>query len=192
MQTSLDVINDMLGSMGQRPVNSIDSTNRWVGIALGILNRTKDNTLAVGWWFNTERAVLVPSAQDSRIYLPNDYLGIVRGEQSRYVMRGRQLFDTYEGTDLFTSEVEVEIVRSLPFEDVPHIVAAYIAAAAVLRFQRDYDGDSTKTSFLSREYEAARVLARSEDIRNRRVNMHAAVPRLQYIQRMVRGYRSWK
>lgn len=173
--------------MGQRPVNSLDSTNRMVSIASGVLSRTRANILATGWWFNTEYTTLSPSAADSRIYLPNDYLGLIGGECPQYVMRGRQLYDTLNGTGVFTDSVTVQIVRSLSQEDIPHTVAAYIAAAAVLKFQRDYDGDSTKTAQLTREYEQARIVANADNIRNLKVNIKASVPVLVHIKNMARG-----
>ena len=183
----LDVINDMLGTRGERPVNSLSSPHRLMGACQDVLARATRACLSSGWWFNTEVTTLYPSPEDNRIYLANDILS-VKDNDAQYAQRGRLLYDSLKGTDEFAGEVKARIVRELPFESIPETVAVYVAAAAVYRFQRDYDGDSTKTRDLRAERDIARAFAYADETRHSRANLIDINPTLNKITRL-KGYR---
>lgn len=185
----LTVINSMLGTMGEAPLNAIDDPHPYRGACVSILNTVNRDFQARGWWFNREQLTLQPGALDSAIYLPGDTIN-VRTENRNYVQRYRRLYNLDGGTYTFTESQDVELVRLVPFEQTPELFAAYVAAEAVLRFQKRYDGDSQKTRELGHELADARTYAQAEETRQARANLIESNVRLSYIKsrvRMVRG-----
>lgn len=169
----------MLATRGIAPATTL-SQSRMVVTAVQRLEQQTASTLAQGWWFNTETRELQPNA-DQRIYVPQDYLSVRVPRPGTAVARGRTMYDPVAGTDLFTKPVCVLVRRAIPFEDIPELVAAYIVADARHKYQRDYDGDSTKTRDLFAELVAARAAAMSEEIRQQQANLLLANPTVQYL-----------
>lgn len=181
----LDVVNDMLGTMGEVPLNSLSDPHSFKGAALRALNKHDRAIQARGWWYNKEVFVGQPELSTGKIYLPTDTIA-VRTDKRKLVQRGRTLYDTEKGTDIFTDAQTIVLIRLVPFEDLPESVAAYIAAVATHRFQIDYDGDSTKAAQLAQHIADTRSEARADDIRNSRANLIESNVRLQYIKSKVR------
>ena len=187
----LTVINSMLGTMGEAPLNAIDDPHPYRGACVSILSTVNREFQARGWWFNREQLTLQPGALDSAIYLPGDTIN-VRTENRNYVQRYRRLYNLDGGTYTFTEAQDVILIRLVPFEECPELFAAYVAAEAVIRFQKRYDGDSQKTRELGHELADARIAAQGEETRQVRANLIESNPRLTYIKsrvQMVRGRR---
>jgi hypothetical protein len=176
MQT-LDVVNLMLGSMGESPLASIEEPHAFRGAALNMLDQYNKRIQSKGAWYNTENLRLEVSAADSCIYVPGDALN-VRAPTRNVQKRGRRLYDLDAGTYNFTAPLDCVVIRLLPFEDLPEIAAAYISAAAILRFQSSYDGDTAKTRELSMDMSGAFTTYQGENTRQSRTNMIDSHPRL--------------
>ena len=98
----------------------------------------------------------------------------------------RRLYDLTKGTYAITETLRAQIVRQVPFEDLPVCIATLIAATAVFKFQSDYDGDNNRRIELAQALKDVTTVAGAEDIRQRRVNLYQLNPR---IQRMPAGSR---
>lgn len=184
----LTVVNDMLGTMGEAPLNSIDDPHTYRAAGISILARVNREFQARGWWFNREALTIQPGALDSNIYLPGDTIN-VRTENRNYVQRYRRLYNLDGGTYVFDKEQDVTLLRLVPFEETPELYAAYAAAESVMRFQKRYDGDSEKSRTLGKELMDAKVAANSEETRQTRTNLIESNPRLTYIKSLVRNVR---
>jgi hypothetical protein len=185
----LTVINDALGTMGEAPLNAVDDPHPYRAAIVSILNKVDREFQARGWWFNREELTLSPGALDSSIYLPGDAIS-VRTDNKNYVQRYRRLYNLDGGTYVFDKDVDVTIIRLVPYEQTPELYAAYCGAEAVLRFQKRYDGDSEKTRDLRKEVEAAMIAANTEETRQVQANLIESNVRLSYIKsrvRLVRG-----
>lgn len=198
MQT-LDVVNEMLGTMGEAPLNTLDDPHRFRGACTSTLNKLSRSTQAKGWWFNREVLELAPSALSSEIYVPGDTINVRYPRQNlmapvrNIVQRGRRLYDLDGGSYVFTSAVTLEIIRLVPFQELPETAAQFIADQAVLQFQSKYDGDSSKTRELAGRLSGplgSMVAMNIEETRNRRGNMILANERLQRIKAVTRGARA--
>ena len=184
----LDVVNEMLGTMGQLPLNSLTQSHPYLAPALAALEDKNRQIQAVGQYYNTESMTGTPSAIDGRIYLSPDILEI-RSETRNLTQRAGRLYDLDAGDDVFTEPVDMKIVRLIPFEDLPELPAQHIAAAAVLAFQRSYDGDRAKTEDLTRDTRESRAEARAQHIRATRANLldaNQTISRIRYLNRSVR------
>lgn len=165
----LDVVNDMLGAMGEAGINSLVNAHPLATRGVNILRTSSAREQAKGWWFNTEIVELVP-ANDGRVILPEDILKIDPVQPTlNYTQRGGYLYrlNTRRGEDphKFTGPVEVQLVRLLDFEDLPTTAQDYISAAAQLDFVTDMDGDTTKIGELTKQKREAWLVLNSEHIR---------------------------
>lgn len=195
----LDVVNEMLGTMGEAPLNSLNDSHTYLGAAQAKLAKMNSAVQSRGWWFNTEDLTLAPSALDSSIYLPGDYISVTvprdrtTGASTRNIVtRGRRLYDVTGGTYVFASPVRVYLKRLVPFEELPELAAQHIAAKAVLQFQSEYDGDTAKSRELRDRVEGAegtRLLLEREQTRNSQANMLESNVRLQRLKSLTRNAR---
>lgn len=177
----LDVINSMLGSMGEAPLNSLAEPHGFKGAMLGVLTRINKARQAIGWYFNRETVTLPPSATDSGIYVPGDTLGLY-GKESKYILRGRRLYDATTGSVVFTAPAEVTLVREIDLEELPELPFQCIASEAVYTFQKNYDGDSTKTRDLREEFGRLLAELRAENTRQAKANLIFSNTRLALIK----------
>lgn len=185
---TLTVVNRMLGTMGEKPLASLTDTHALMASMQGALDNASSTIQAEGWWYNMETLTVTPNPTDSSIYLPNDCLS-VRTESSNVVKRGNRLYNLDGGTYVFTSTTDIELIRSVVFEDLPETGAAYIAAQAILDFQKDYDGDTTKMRQIMSEVSQAKIRNDTAHIRNRRRNLIKSNVRLQQLKAVTRGAR---
>lgn len=156
MLTKLQVINAMLGSIGESPLNSLDDEeNELLVQALQLYDRTLEEVLSEGWWFNTELAVLSYDPNSDRVKVPNDAL-MVRAENPNYVVRGLALYDTSKG-DYVKKNVKVELIRLLPIEQIPSPACYLVESACSLAFIRYYDADASKINQLNSFYQKNRA-----------------------------------
>lgn len=196
---TLDVVNRCLSTMGETPLNTITEAHGYKGAALARLADASQKVQGRGWWYNTEEITLTPDAITSHVYLPGDtarvifgYVGVAGGNgqhQSRYVQRGRRLYDVVDGVYEITETLKAQVIRALPFEDAPSCVQDLIAAQAVLDFQSNYDGDNNRRAELQNDVKLATIWANAENTRQRRVNLLALNPRLERMKMRVRGAR---
>jgi hypothetical protein len=184
----LTVVNDMLGTMGEAPLNAIDDPHPYRSACISILGTVNREFQARGWWFNREALTLSPGALDGGIYLPGDAIS-VRTEDRNYVQRYRRLYNLDGGTYVFDKDQDVTVIRLVPFEHTPELYAAYAAAEATMRFQKRYDGDSDKTRTLKEERNNAQIAAMAEETRQVKANLIESNVRLSYIKSRVRQVR---
>lgn len=203
----LNVVNDMLGTMGEAPLNSLTDSHEFRGSCLRVLDQVSRRVQARGWYFNREKKTLSPQPSNGHIVLSNDILEVradpywTDSNLTGVVKRGSRLYNTDGGTYVFDKDVDCILIRLVQFEDLPEVAAQHIAATAVASFQRSYDGDSTKTRQLTMESidqstdQGTLLELRAEEIRQAKANMLRNNVPLQNIKRLVRGprtvYRRW-
>lgn len=173
LQSQLDVINEMLASLGELPVNEIDVDHDLIASGVRKLKIMNAREQGKGWWFNTERLVLDPDAVSGMVYVPDDTLSVTPTSPYQYlVYRARRLFDPRSQAGFVIGKrVAVKLIREVPFDDLPAMAQAYIGYSAVLQFQKDYDADRLKYEQTLKDKNEAFVDLRAEDIRARKTNL---------------------
>lgn len=195
MATTLDVVNDCLATLGETPLNTLTEPHEFKASAIRYLNKANRSIQAPGWWFNREAITMLPAPLTGHMQLAGDVIKWESGTRSRdllalsiekpwIVQRGQRLYDTRNRSYVMTEQVTGEIVREIPFEDLPPIMNDYVAAAAVLKFQSDFDADNSRRQELTQAWQLARVEAKAEDIRQMAVNSIVNNPRLHRIRRV--------
>jgi len=191
--TTLDVVNDMLGLLGERRVNAIDEPHPLIPDALAKLDTASATVQAALWWFNVEYPTLTPQVGTGNLLVPNDTAACDSLTQyPRLAVRGNRLYNLDDVTDVFTDPIRVRLHRVLPFEDVPILARAHIAARAKLDFQKDYDGDGTKAQILAQEIKDSYASMHSEHIRNARSNLLYKPSAVEKLMNIVGGRRDWQ
>lgn len=173
--STLDVVNDMIGTTGELPINSVDEGHPLVPAALRALATSSAREQAKSWWFNKELTDLVPDL-NGNIYLPNDTLRVdPQANNLNYVQRGRRLYKPYEPSAgnkyFFRDKVRCWLVREIPFEDLPVPAQHVVSYAAQLDFLKAYDADQNKVQQLLVSYKEAWMTLNAEHTRNEGVNI---------------------
>jgi hypothetical protein len=136
VSTELDAVNQILSSVGQAPVTTLDLQNPEVSIVLNTLREVNKQVQGEGWIYNTERSYeLVPDSTSKEILYPSNMLQIdtnVEAHRNKYdvVRRNGKLYDRLKHTYQFTENVKADVVWLFDFTDIPPAIQAYITARA--------------------------------------------------------------
>ena len=134
--TELDAVNQILSSVGQAPVTTLDLQNPEVAIVLTTLREVSKQVQSEGWTFNLERHyVLKPDTNSKEILYPTNALQIDTNTESHrddydVVRRGNKLYDRHNHTFEFNEDITADITWFYEFEDVPPVIQNYITARA--------------------------------------------------------------
>ncbi len=133
----LPAINEILASVGQAPVTTLDQTNPDVAIAYDTLLNVSREVQAEGWTFNTEEYYPMTPDANGEIVIPNNMLQIdlhdEKDNQYETVRRSGKLYEkinhTYDWTTLTGWDtVRCNIVWFFDWVDLPRPVQDYIVA----------------------------------------------------------------
>lgn len=180
--SSLEAVNDMLLSIGQAPVNTLEVTGiKDVSIAKARLDQATRRTLSRGFSFNTDIDYPLTPDVDGVILVPSNALkvesmGYEELVQRRHPTKGMALYNKDERTFVFTEAVDVKIVWAYPFEDLPETARAYIATSAARRFQSKVIGSAVLDAFEEEDEMRAWMLMEREERGSRKTNLFRANP----------------
>lgn len=172
--TELDVLNEMLATMGEAPLNQIDEDHPYVAAGKRFLATSNRRVQGAGWWFNKEVLTLQPDATSKFVYVPLDIISCDADEgycRYRYIQRGTRLYDLSNGSyEINERTVRVFVIRLIPFEDLPPAAQDAVALDAVLAFQENYDADQQKTVQVTMKAGRAMMQLNSEHTRQVNAN----------------------
>ena len=135
--SELDAVNSILMSVGESPVNTLDTQSPEVAIAQKTLRQVVREVQAEGWAFNTEYEVeFIPDAND-QVALSDSILQI---DLNRYkhndnydvIKKGGFLYDRYTRSNTFTDEATLycDVVWMYAYEDMPQTFKDYVTTKA--------------------------------------------------------------
>lgn len=136
VSTELDAVNQILSSVGQAPVTTLDLQNPEVAIVLNTLREVNKQVQSEGWIFNTERDyTLTPDSVTKEIVYPTNALAMdtdvnTQNVELDTVRRNGKLYDRMHHTFQFEKELKANIVWLFDFTDVPPAIQQYITARA--------------------------------------------------------------
>ena len=136
IDTELSAVNNILGAIGQSPLTTLNFENPEVSFIYNLLRDANVDTQAEGWHFNTEKHVkYTPDSVTGKIAIGNDILSMdvhdnhIRREFN-LVRRNGFLYDKQDHTDVFTVDLDLDIVRLYNFEDLPIVFRRFITYRA--------------------------------------------------------------
>jgi len=189
----LEAVNEILFSIGESPVQALESGLGDAAIAESILNRSNRSIQLKGWHVNTLRNWSLSKAADNRFELPVDTLAVdtVNPSGSRqnttptpsgFINAGMRraaddtnwlMFDNDNNTEIWTSEttLTVDIVKLIDFDHLTPALQIYVWTHAANRFQQGIMGSRVLNEFTRGDVLEAETQAVQEDSANEDINL---------------------
>ena len=136
VSTELDAVNQILSSVGQAPVTTLDLQNPEVFITVNTIREVSKQVQLEGWTFNTERKYLLKrNPATKEITVPSNVLSIDGNDEKHInefdlVVRQGKLYDRLESTYEFDDDIHVDVVWYWDFQYLPPAVQSFITAKA--------------------------------------------------------------
>lgn len=143
--SELDAVNNIIGTIGEAPINTLDDMTDVDAInALRILRDVSRQEQSRGWTFNKiPHFTLVPDEDTNKIYWNDDFLYMKDNHGLKLVKSGEFVKDLFRNNTVFKHPLDVQLVIYLPFESLPEQMRNYILAKACFLFQARYFGDDS-------------------------------------------------
>jgi hypothetical protein len=139
LTTEIESVNQMLGHIGEAPVNSLADTAALPisgSIALTTLREVAKEVQTEEWHFNTVTDHEISPNGDSKIPLPATTLFVdAVNSTDDFVQRGLFLYNRKDRTFTFTSAVKVDLTEQLDWDDLIEPARRYITLRASRIFQ---------------------------------------------------------
>ena len=157
----LPAVNQILASVGQAPVTTLDQTNPDVAIAYNTLLQVSREVQAEGWSFNTEENIKeTPDANGNILYPANVLQMDLTYNSNNYnkdvIKKNGKLYDKIEHTDVWTDDVYVDKLFWYDWVDLPTVMQDYIVSKAASIVSSRIVGDSTQYQMLQQREASCR------------------------------------
>jgi len=165
VSTELDAVNQILSSVGQAPVTTLDLQNPEVSIALTTLRETAKMVQSEGWAFNTEADyTLKPSELNKEIPYNSRWITVDPTHNSdnqhlNVVRRDGKLYDKANHTFEFENDLKVNVLWNFDFVDIPPPVQQYITARSARMCATKMIGDRELNALLAEQEAQTRANA---------------------------------
>ena len=142
----LPAVNQILSSVGQAPVTTLDQTNPDVAIAYDTLIQVSREVQSEGWTFNKEFHYPFTPDNNNEIVIPSNILQIDLDRDGGYtdksiIRRNGKLYDRQAHSYTFTEEVNCDVVWLFDWVDLPRPIQDYITARATCQVVQKIVGD---------------------------------------------------
>ncbi len=134
-----------------------------------MLDRVTEEVQLHSWHFNTDENYTLIADSNGYINLPNDVHQVsFPYKDSSYIKKGSRLYDKDLGTYKINKNVKANLIRILPFEDIPISFQYYIAIRAARKHQNNTLSSTTISSFQAQDEAEARLVCMKEEQRVRK------------------------
>ena len=167
-QGELQAVNQILASVGQAPVTTLEQTNPDVAIAHSTLQQVSREVQAEGWTFNREYRYPLTPDSNNEIRIPNNVLQLdLSYEACDYKNRGYdpirrdgKLYDRQHHTFEWKQDTYYfDVVWLFEYEDLPQPVQNFIVARAAVLVSGRIIGDGQLYQALMGQEGYCRALA---------------------------------
>lgn len=176
--TELEAVNEILQSIGQAPVNTLNVTGITdVSNARSKLITITRRVLTYGFNFNTDSDWEILPDADGVILVPSGALKIESQDitanlvERLHPTKGRAVWDKDNRTWEFTAPVSFKITWGFSFEELPETARCYVATAAAQQFQARIVGSRILNEFTKDDADNAWVLLIKEERASRPTNL---------------------
>ena len=166
----LPAVNEILASVGQAPVTTLDHTNPDVAIAYDTLLQVSREVQAEGWSFNTELNYKEVTNTDREFVIPSNMLQVdlsasnVKYYKKDVVRRDGKLYDKNKDKDqtLLTEkageDIYLDVVWNFDWTDLPVPFQDYIVARAATIVSSRIVGDTEQYKILQQRESLNRAI----------------------------------
>ena len=162
----LPAVNEILASVGQAPVTTLDQTNPDVAIAYDTLLNVSREVQAEGWTFNTEEWVKFTPDNDDQIEIPNNVIQIDLHDEVDDEYEAIRRVDTTDGkvklydkvnhtytwdSTKWSSGVRCNVVYHHDWVNLPRPIQDYIVARSAALVSSRIVGDPRQYQILAQK-----------------------------------------
>jgi len=176
--TELDAVNSILMSIGESPVNTLDTQSPEVVIALSTLRQVCREIQSEGWSYNTEYEYPFTLNSQQEVIIP---VAVLQLDVNRYrhqdtydvVRREGKLYDRYSHSFKFPG-IEIlycDVVWFYEFADIPQAFRDYITARAARIAAGRMVSDTDTVRILQTDEQLMRALAVEYDTKQSDYNV---------------------
>lgn len=173
LSTKLEAVNTIIGVVGESPVNSLgtgSSRPQQVVIAEQLIDNVMRNIQSEGWHFNTEKKYTISLDVNNKAVLPVNTMRVDahpgKHTDLDLVQRGTTLYDRKNHTDVFTTDLTVDIIFLLDFTEMPEQFRQWVTIRAARQMAARFIGSGEMEMFTLRDEQMARAAARRSDKEN--------------------------
>ena len=168
VSTELDAVNQILSSVGQAPVTTLDLQNPEVSIVVNTLREQSKQVQLEGWAFNTEYDYTLARNTSNEIPFPQNALAVDANRhqhQDHYnlVKRNNKLYCRYEHTYIFDEDIHADITWFFDFQELPAAIQEYVTAKAARMCATKMVGDAQLNQLLQEQEATTRAAAIEDD-----------------------------
>jgi len=152
--TNLDAVNRVLGSIGDSPVDTLESpTNVNVINAIKELEYISRKEQSKGWSFNIiDSYTLNADTNTHRISWSTRFLSVVDTVGDKvFIHKGAYLYNLTDQTFTFNNSITVQMILLMDLEELPEVMQTYIVARTGEMFQMKFLGDQSLSQALELE-----------------------------------------
>ena len=169
--TELEVVNDVLSTTGDSPVQSLDDGYQPVFIIKKMINNISRDMQSMNYWFNTEYGVTLDvNTESNTIVLPFNLLKF-EPEDARYINRGLTVYDRLARTTTITAPIVADISVMLEFNQLPQEARKFIQAKCKQQYNNEFLGDNSIKRDLAIDLQEAKINLDRTHIENENVNI---------------------
>jgi len=176
--SELDAVNSILMSVGESPVNTLNTQSPEVAIAQTTLRQVVREVLAEGWHFNTEYEVEFTPDSNDQVILSDAVLQIDLNRYKHYdnydvIRKDGKLYDRYSKKNTFADEgtLYADVIWMYAYEDIPQTFKDYITSKASRLAATRMVNDPESTAVLKEDEVIARANAIEYDTKQADYNM---------------------
>ncbi len=171
--TELDAVNNIIGTLGESPINSLETLQNVDAInALRILREVSRQEQARGWSFNIiEEHILTPDTYTKRIPWSDNYLFLKGLNGEKLVRNGDSVKDLVNNQVTFNNPITAQAILLLPFEHLPEAMRSFIVTKAAHKFQARYFGDDALTQITQADVQEAWQYLMEFEVDNNNYNL---------------------
>ncbi|WP_421276151.1 hypothetical protein [Aeromonas veronii] len=161
--TELEAVNEILSSIGESPVNSLESGLDDANMALQVLRSVSRAVQSMGWYFNREFGFKLSADDKGVVYVPENTLRL-DSNRTDFMLRAGKIYDANNHTYTLNRGVCVDLVLGLDFEELPEVARCYITLKSARVFQQRTVGSQSLAPALVADEQAAWMALKSDEI----------------------------
>jgi len=162
-QEELPAVNEILASVGQAPVTTLDQTNPDVAIAYDTLMQVSREVQSEGWTFNKEYNYPFIPDSNKHIQIPNNIISLDLTEDYRWydaVRRDGKLYDKTHHTFEWDEETLCcDVIWYFDWVDLPIPIKDYIVARSAAIVCSRIVGDPNQYQVIQQKEAYCRAMA---------------------------------
>lgn len=170
--TELEAVNTILAAIGETPVGTLSGTLPIdASVALTRLRAKSRGLQSNGWSFNTDENFILNPEIDGRVPIPRNALNVDASENNDLVTRGSYFYDRVKHTFILKQNVKADIVRFLPWTDLPEYARQFVFTSVARTFQDQMLGDESLHQYTQEDEKAAWANFLDSEARNADLNV---------------------